>query len=67
MAVDVRPVGLDELKARLYHFEAKYGLPSEQFIDAFRNGRLKETEDFREWSMAYGSWRLVTGSAPRTR
>ena len=60
LAVITRIVRAEDLKKRLHAFEEKYRMPSERFVEAFRNGKLRETEDFHEWSSAYGAWLLAT-------
>lgn len=58
---DVEP---DELEARLRRYEARYGVPSDRFVEAFIvRGRLVETEDFHDWSQALQLTRLVGGRA----
>lgn len=52
----------EDLEHRLREFERRYGVPSERFPDAFRdeNGRLRESDDFHEWSSIYAAWRVAT-------
>lgn len=60
MIVKTKPADERALRERLDAFERKYGKPSAEFIEAFRNGRLRETPDFREWSHVYGAWQLLS-------
>jgi hypothetical protein len=50
VTIEVQPVGIERIEERLGLFEKMYEMPSTQFVDAFRNGRLKETPDFHEWA-----------------
>ena len=60
MTVEVRPLSIDEIEERLSSFEKRFELPSDEFILAFRNGRLVETDDFREWSMLISARHVLT-------
>jgi hypothetical protein len=46
----VGAINPSDVATRLEYFESKYSLASAEFIDAFRNGRLRETEDFHSWA-----------------
>jgi hypothetical protein len=48
----VRSVSPDELWTELHTFESRYGMDSKNFVAAFRNGHLDETEDFLAWRTA---------------
>jgi hypothetical protein len=50
MAVKVEPLGIREIESRLGAFEETFSLSSERFVEAFRNGRLRETPEFHEWA-----------------
>jgi hypothetical protein len=60
MTVKVEPIGTFELEQRLKQFESRFAMPSSEFVEAFRNGQLQETEEFREWSMLYAAWELAS-------
>ena len=65
MTVKIEPMGLAEIESRLEAFEQVYEMPSSQFIQAFRNGQLEETEAFREWSTLIAARLVIT--RPRAR
>ena len=46
----VRIVDVQEVAVRLEELEAKYDMPMTHFVEAFRDGRLDESSDFRLWS-----------------
>lgn len=50
MPVKVEPIRGKEIDLRLSVLEEHYRMPSERFIEAFRNGVLHETPDFHEWA-----------------
>jgi hypothetical protein len=60
MTVEVLPLTIDEIEERLSSFEKRFEMPSDYFTLAFRNGRLAETEEFREWSMLISARRVLT-------
>jgi hypothetical protein len=60
MAVDVRPLTLAEIEERLEGFEARFKLPTAEFVLAFRNGQLQETDEFREWAMLQAARKVAT-------
>ena len=60
MAVKVEPIGLREIQYRLAAFEEKFDMPTETFVEAFRNGELRETSEFREWAMLQAAWDVAT-------
>lgn len=63
MKTDVRYVSLHELEDRLRGYEKRYDVSSEDLPSAFRNGVLHETDDMREWSLLYRTWRALSGRA----
>jgi hypothetical protein len=50
VSVKLEPIGRREIELRLSAFEEHFGMPSERFIEAFRNGALHETSEFHEWA-----------------
>lgn len=56
-------VGADKLEARLREYEERYGVPSDQLVDAFRNSPLEETEDFQDWTLLYSAWLSASSRA----
>lgn len=59
MAVEKQPLKAEEIEERLRAFEHEFQQPSEEFLLAFRNGRLTETDEFREWSILITARRLL--------
>lgn len=59
MGVKVIPVTREALSSELVSFEEKYGWPSEKLLEAFRNGQIKEDDDFQRWSSAYTAFLLT--------
>lgn len=59
VGVLIMPVGRHELGLELKTFEEEYGWASEKVVEAFKNGRLHETEDFHQWSAAYEAYLLI--------
>lgn len=65
LRVTKRRVGPAEVRAELDAWEAKYGVKSENLIEAFRDpktGELAETEDFFAWVQAYDAWQHINHS-----
>jgi hypothetical protein len=60
MTVKVEPISAVELEQRLKQFESRFAMPSSEFVEAFRNGHLQETEEFREWAMLHAAWELAS-------
>jgi len=56
MAVQVQTVSEHELFLRLKEFEGKFGLPSEDFLEAFQNGQLDDSDEFFEWDLIYAAY-----------
>jgi hypothetical protein len=66
MPVKVEPISGKELDLRLGALEEHYHMPSERFIEAFRNGVLHESPDFHEWASLIAARELARGErAPR--
>jgi hypothetical protein len=55
---EVRTVSRGTIEHRLKEFEHKFDMPSERFVDAFRNGRLRETSEFLTWARLYSALQL---------
>ncbi len=49
-------VGIRRTQQRLQEFEARYGLPSAEFIRRYERDELEETLEFAEW---IGEYRLL--------
>jgi hypothetical protein len=47
---EITKVRREVIEKDLYELEVSYGMPTRQFVAAFRNGRLNETPDFRRWA-----------------
>jgi len=60
VAVRVDPLGLEEIDSRLRRFEEKFSTPSEKFVEAFRNGHLRETPEFHEWATLCAAREILT-------
>ncbi len=60
MVVKVDPISVGEIESRLFELEQKFDMPTMRFVEAFRNGRLMETELFFEWAMLYEARALAT-------
>ncbi len=48
--------GIQRTAQRLRDFEARYGMPTEEFLRRAEAGEIPETLDFVEWE---GEWRLI--------
>ena len=58
MKTDIRPLSLNDLRARITEYEVRYGVPSERLFDAFVvDGVFRESRDFSNWSLLYETWR----------
>jgi len=44
---------------RLYRFEDRYKMTSEDFFDSFSKGKLEDSSDFIEWSNDYQHYLAV--------
>jgi hypothetical protein len=62
---EVRRVGRDEIEKQLSELEGRYNMPTADFVMAFRNGRLRETPDFRRWAHLSAAWNLFDRRAAR--
>ena len=61
----VQPLSVESLDAELRAFEAQYRTPSDDLVSAFRNSPLRETDDFRRWSLLYAARNEVSKRKPR--
>lgn len=59
MTVKVQPIRPHEIEAKLLEFEERFGIPSDRFVEVFRNGRLQETPEFHEWAQLIAAKGLV--------
>ena len=57
--VEEIPITRAELEDQLHSFEKAYGKDSAQFVTAFSNGELNETDDFLDWANVYAAWELT--------
>jgi hypothetical protein len=44
---EVKEIRRGDIEKELSELEGSYGMPTAEFVNAFRNGRLDETPDFR--------------------
>jgi hypothetical protein len=63
MNVRIRSTEPAEIRYRLDVLEKEHGMPSSEFVDAFKNGRLDETSEFRLWARLYAAWSVSTGKS----
>jgi hypothetical protein len=54
-----------EVKARIQHFEAKYGIASRDIHDAIDRGQLRETHEVARWVMDYELLRHIEEGSTR--
>ena len=55
---EVKLIGRDTIAKRLSELEVRYDMPTSDFVVAFKNGKLRETEDFRLWAHLSAAWHL---------
>lgn len=60
MDIKIQSTNSHILGMQLDEFEQKYEMPSDRFIEAFQNGRLRETDDFWDWSHTYKAFQLTS-------
>ena len=57
---NIRPLDLNDLRARIAGYEARYSAPSDRLYEVFTVcGVLQETPDFLDWSSLYETWQDV--------
>ncbi len=61
LKINFQPTSADTLRATLDDFEQRYGVTSDRLADAFKasDGKLRETQDFLDWTHTYEAWRLL--------
>jgi hypothetical protein len=51
---EVKEIRRGDIEKELSELEGSYGMPTAEFVNAFRNGRLDETPDFRALGASVG-------------
>ncbi len=65
MQVNLESTSLGDLEKRLHAYEYEYGTSSEQMLEAFCNGRVRETPALRQWSMLFRAWQAAAVAPTR--